>query len=297
MSREGLSLTTRLLRLSSKADSAMGMLRAPLIMRRLERRNRSSTAPVTGTAPAVVSLTTYGGRLQRVHLVVESIAAGRVRPQRLLLWLDEDTDPGTLPVQLERLRDRGLEIRFTRDLGPYKKFYPALGELAPDQFLVTADDDVLYPQHWLARLIAAATATPSQVHCFRSREARFDNDGFAAYGTWPLNYSTTPSFRHFPTGVSGVIYPPRMTSALRERGDAFLATAPRADDIWLHHTAVRTGLRVHQLSRLPRHFPELPGSQSVSLFSSNLRQGGNDPQLAATYTAEDIALIRAEPDG
>ncbi len=287
-----LSLGARFWRLASTAESALGMLRAPGLVRRFARRNRSSTSPVTGTEPVVVSLTTYGARLAKVHLTIESIAAGQVRPRRLILWVDDESTATDPPEELRRLRDRGLEVRATRDLGPYKKFYPTLALREPGESLVTADDDVLYPDWWLKRLVAAHRTAPDAVHCYRAREFTFEGAAMTSYSTWPLCYSTRPGLHHFPTGVSGVLYPPHVLDALTAAGEAFLKTAPRSDDVWLHFTSVSSGASIHQLSRLPRHFPEIPGSQKVSLFATNLRQGGNDPQLQATYTPEVLELIR-----
>ena len=44
--------------------------------RQLERVNRESSRPVVGTAPVVVSLTTFGRRIDSVFAPIESIAAG-----------------------------------------------------------------------------------------------------------------------------------------------------------------------------------------------------------------------------
>ena len=53
-------------------------------------RNRLGRSPVaTGGPGVVVSMTTYGKRVRTVHLAIESIARGAVRPARLILWLDE----------------------------------------------------------------------------------------------------------------------------------------------------------------------------------------------------------------
>ncbi|WP_267207577.1 hypothetical protein [Corynebacterium sp. Marseille-P8863] len=42
------------------------------------------------------------------------------------------------------------------------------------------------------------------------------------------------------TGVDGVLCPPGMAIRLVER-HRFLVVAPRADDVWLNHCALRAG--------------------------------------------------------
>ena len=292
MTRE--PLVDRLLRLRIMAETFLNYPRGRLRARTLSARNRRSSSSVTGHAPLIVSLTSYGGRIDTVHLTIESLAGGSVRPRRLILWLDDAERFATLTPGLRRLQERGLEIRLTENLGPYTKFFPTLAELDDDDLLVTADDDLLYPATWLARLVEAQSTEPDLVHCYRARDIVVEDGTLAPYARWRLSLSTTASFHRFATGVSGVIYPRTVIEALRAAGDAFRQTAPRADDIWLHVMSVTAGARIRQMSRSPRHFPLVPRSQKVTLYSSNLTQGANDPQIAATYPPEVIARIAAD---
>ncbi|HLL61491.1 MAG TPA: glycosyltransferase family A protein [Propionibacteriaceae bacterium] len=267
----------------------------------LRLRNRLSSAPVLGEVPVVVSLTSYGSRIDTVAYAVESIAAGRARPQRLILWLDDPHQYDDRPAALRRLEARGLDVRLTENLGPHKKYFPALPIALDDGVaLATADDDTLYPRYWLARLAEAARRHPQDIHCYRASVVRLDGDRLAPYDRWPRCQDTVGSLARFATGVSGVWYPPAMLAALRHRGTEFLRYVPRADDIWLHWVAVRSGIRVRQLSRLPRHFPYIPGTQTQTLVQENVAGGGNDRLLAGLYEASDIATLAgalAEEDG
>jgi hypothetical protein len=258
-------------------------------------RNRVTRRRVTGDANVVVSLTTHGARLRTVHLVIESICAGTVRPARLVLWLNGDAATTVLPAGLVDLRGRGLEIRFVPNYGPHTKYYPyvALSDDAPVA-LATADDDMLYPRYWLERLVAAHAAEPGLVHCYRARRVKLDGERIAPYMAWDFDRSGTASYLNFATGVSGVIYPPAMVRALRAAGEAFRACCPKADDVWLHATALRCGLRIKQLGRHEMHFDALPDTQENSLFHSNLLGSGNDDQIAATYRAADIRMLLAD---
>lgn len=269
---------------------------APARARRLERLNETSDRPVTGDAPVVVSLTTYGARFSTVHLTIESIAQGRRRPRRLVLWLDDQRLLDAPTPGLQRLVARGLEIRMARNDGPHTKYVPLLSDadLGAQDVVVTADDDVLYPRGWLAALESAARRDPGSVHCYRAYRVRTRTDGtLAPYRTWRPCLSAEPRFDSFATGVSGVAYPPRMIEALRAAGTRFRECAPHADDVWLHAVAVETGVRVRQLARQPRHFPVLPGSQESGLRNANVTGDGNDPQIRATYSADALRRLGA----
>lgn len=49
---------------------------------------------------------------------------------------------------------------------------------------------------------------------------------------------------------------------------------------------------MQQVAARSANFPLVPGSQRVRLSRVNLA-GGNDVQIAATYSAEDVSLLRA----
>ncbi len=254
-----------------------------------------SRRSLVGSGPAV-SLTSYGARIADVHLTIESIARGSLKPSALFLWLDDPDVVSNPPRPLRRLIRRGLSLRLCTDYGPHKKYYPyLLLDPVPGGPLVTADDDVLYPPRWLAGLADARATAPDLIHCYRARRVTFDGDRFAPYLDWPRSHNSAASPLNFSTGVSGAIYPPEFLQVLRELGDAFLATCPRADDVWLHRTAVEFGFDVHQILDADEHehFPVIPGSQELTLMTPNVLKGENDRQIEATYTPANIARLRA----
>lgn len=264
---------------------------------RLHVANHVSVQSVVCPDGPVVSLTTFGDRMRQVYLTIESIAEGETLPGRLILSLDENSE-APVPRSLRRLLRRGLEIQRVRDYGPHKKYYSYL-ETASDLRapLVTADDDVLYPRAWLSQLMGSYETNPSDISCHRASRISLSVDGFAPYATWKLCNGTVPSILNFATGVSGVLYPPGFQRVLKAEGTAFLQVAPRADDIWLHKMAVREGYAVRQVNSTSRHFDEIRRSETSALLTENVLQGGNDRQILATYSAEDIAKLRREEVG
>ena len=127
---------------------------------------------------------------------------------------------------------------------------------------------------------------------YRAHRIVLDADGIAPYKKWRPARSSQPSHLNFATGVDGVRYPREMVRYVAGRGTEFLDLTPRADDVWLNHCALRAGFPVQQVTARSANFPLVPGSQRVRLSRVNL-SGGNDVQIAATYTAEDVAKLRA----
>jgi hypothetical protein len=260
----------------------------------LKAINARSSRSVLGSADVVVSLTTFGPRLESVAYTIESIAAGRVRPARLVLWLDDPGAFATRPASLRRLEARGLEVGLTENYGPHTKYFPALtGAIADDLPIVTADDDILYPRSWLAGLLTAAEQHPGVVNCYRASVVALRADRVASYGDWPRCTDTETSLARFGTGVSGVHYPVTMLHELQRRGTDFVERCLKADDIWLHWVALRAGIPVRQIAPKARHFPLLPGTQEQSLMADNVMLGRNDDYVADLYESADVAALAA----
>jgi hypothetical protein len=261
----------------------------------LRSQNRFSKRSVIAAGGPVVSLTTYGVRIQSVYLAIESIAAAPFLPSRFILWLDDSGAFHKLPNTLKRLQARGLEVRLTDNLGPHTKYYPTLGVMEDlSQPLVIADDDQLYTRDWLSRLMGAYRENPGVVNCSRAHVIQLLENRIAPYMTWKACASDKPSMLHFATGVSGIALPPALLQQLKNSGTQFRSLCPAADDIWLHVNALRAGLQTRQIRPWPRNFPVIPGTQEQTLMQANVHNSQNDVQIARTYTSQDIATLQQE---
>lgn len=263
----------------------------------LELRNRFSRRPViSASGTAVVTMTTHGRRAARAYLALEAIGRGSSRPVRLVLWIDEEPLFARLPRSLRRLQRRGLEVRLVPDYGVHAKYFPALpAGPEPDVPLVTADDDTLYPREWLAALTAAHRAHPADVIAYRAHRMAVEDGRITPYATWTPAMGVDASASFLGTSVSGQLLPPALQRALRERGEGFRASSPSNDDVWIHAVALDAGLQVRLVDGQSRAFPFVPRTQDTGLYLTNYWDGGNDRQVAATYSARAVeAIARAQ---
>ena len=253
-------------------------------------------ASTVGEGDTVISLTTYGKRLSTAVYAIASLLVGTVRLP-VILWLDAEDFNGPWPPRLKRLVQRGLDVRCSDGkYGPHTKYYGTFQEFAGKGVrVITVDDDMMYPRWFVEKLLNAADASPRNVVAYRAHTITMNEAALAPYRLWTATFTTDPSFRHFATGVSGVIYPASMVEFVAARGKEFQGKAPLADDVWLNHCALRSGHRVRQVFPHPREFSIIPMSQRQALVRSNQWGGGNDVQLEATYTDEDIAVLLNEP--
>jgi hypothetical protein len=215
----------------------------------------------------------------------------------LILWIDDKGLFNNLPATILRLQKRGLEVRPSKNYGPHTKYYPYVeSQDGFDTPLVTADDDMFYPSYWLKKLVEANKEYPEIVNCFWGHVMALDENGIRKFQDWKQCDSVIPHFRHHAAGVTGVIYPPAFLKVLKRAGTAFEACCPKADDIWLHAQALRSGYKVRMIfPRLPYlSFRGVPGTQSTALCYENVDGVGNDRQISATYTETDIRLLLAD---
>lgn len=285
------------MKLDSTSCRPLRVLQKAGAISQLNLINRYSSTSIVGTTPITVSLTSYGRRLNIVGYSIESLAQGSCRPNRFILWIDEPGFSLNDYPMLRRLVDRGLEIRRTKNYGPHKKSYPfareSRGNCGP---LATADDDLIYPRGWLARLYRGYVDNPGFFVGLRGYEIGINEQGgLLPYDSWsPLVGATSGSYRNFLTGGAGAVFSPEHLSVLADAGEVFMDACPRADDIWINAMAIRANIRGLHLRSDDLDCLSYPRSQDDALFHSNLSLGKNDLQLQATLTCSDLEKIRGD---
>ena len=260
----------------------------------LKHRNLNSKESVVKPGGPIVSLTTFGERVATVHITLESISMGSLLPSRLILWIDNREIFDNRPAELRRLEARGLEVLLTENYGPHTKYFPFL--LSERDFslpMVTADDDVIYSNWWLKGLMASFLQNDVVLNCYRAHRIRLNGLKLAPYSEWNGCQTSVPSVLNFATGVSGCVYPPALLEQLKLAGDGFRSLCPKADDVWLNVIALRCGFAVRQIRSLPLRFPLIEGTQAAGLWNSNVILSQNDSQIDATYTPQDLAILRS----
>ncbi|MCI1030794.1 glycosyltransferase family 2 protein [Raoultella terrigena] len=266
------------------------------LVRKFNKINLNSNSKLSEgnvASDVVVSLTTHGERIASVYITIESILNGKLKPGRLILWLDSEDAFNNLSPELVRLKCRGVEVKLSKNFGPHTKYYPYIIENDFYEYLITADDDIIYPSYWLVSLYEAAVSSSSNnIICHRAHNILFDDDKkFLPYNSWSACTSTDASIGFFATGVSGVIYPKRFQQCLFAAGDVFLNVCPKADDVWLHYISLREGFKIKQLTRKSVHFMTVDNTQHLGLMNSNVDMSQNDIQINKTYTRNDMLKV------
>jgi len=195
--------------------------------------------------PLVVSLTSYPERFKDLEISIYSVLNQTIKPDKIILWLsDEACSISSLPYEITRYIKNGLEIRFVKDIKSYTKVIYALKEF-PKSVIVTADDDVYYPEDWLEKLYHSYAANPEDINVHRAHRVLTESGRIMPYEKWDKHVEEESArFDNFLTGVGGVLYPPEcfIKEVLRE--DVFLKQAPYADDVWFWVMALISGRKI-----------------------------------------------------
>lgn len=250
----------------------------------------------------VVSLTSFPARIHLVHYAIHSLLKQSLKPTRIVLWLADSQFPGkenALPLALLALKPLGLEIRWCEDIKSFKKLIPSQQEW-PEAIMVTVDDDMYYPRHWLRSLYQTWLHHEGDIIAGGIHPIALDSNGHPChYAEWGWNPPNSfPSFQNVQVGAYGVLYPPHCLHPDVLDCKACIRISPSSDDFWFWAHAVRAGTRVRLV---PNGFRQPPiglpdGTATPSLYSANGR-GGNDACMANLLRAypELLSLLAAEP--
>ncbi len=217
----------------------------------------------------IVSLTSFPERMYDIHYCLYSLLNQRLKPDLVVLWLAEEEFPNgeyDIPSEVLKLKQYGLEIRFCENLMSFKKLIPSLIEF-PDDIIVTADDDVYYPEDWLELLYGGHTAYPEAIISHRARIIKFDEDyEVEKYYKWTLiNENTLPSSYYLFTGSGGVLYPPNSLNQEIFNKEKYLNEYGTTDDIWFWAMAVLNNTKIKTIKNDYNDFAPINPARLMNL--------------------------------
>lgn len=277
------------LKIKRKKTNSLLHINKNKLTKEMQKNTRHGLSEHDRNPQLIVSLTSFPQRMKDIHYCLHSLLCQTLKPNKLILWLAEEQFPNKekdLPKKVLKLKQRGLSIEWCKDTKSYKKLIPALKKY-PDDIIVTADDDIYYPNDWLEKLYNAYLDDNQSIHSHRVHRITFDFDkNINSYTKWEqcIKYQNK-SFLNFSTGSGGILYPPHCLYKDILDETLFLKLVPNADDIWFWAMAVLNGTQTHivknNMEELVYINPEreLGLTNEITLFKKNGIDGGNDTQI------------------
>lgn len=250
----------------------------------------------------VVSMTTYPARISKVWITVASLLQQTRKPYKVILWLAKEQFPDKrVPVILKKFEKRGLEIRFCDDLKPHKKYYYAVKEY-PDFYIITADDDILYPEDHIERLWEGHEKYPDAVICHWSHWIELDGqEKFISYDDWPDKGENEPSYATLAVGCNGILYPPGSLPIETFHQQKIKEYALYTDDLWLKCMEILNGRKTVNCNETVMIYFNLISTQKSGLWKNNTGSGNNNNriwnQLMELYPEVKKRLIEEKRHG
>lgn len=237
----------------------------------------------------IVSLTSYGRRVHKiVYYTLISMLKQSLAPNRIILWLSADEwSEETIPQRLKNLEKYGVEYRFCQDIRSYTKLIPTL-KIAPQDAIVTVDDDIIYSKNLLRTLNKEHEKFPDRICCTYAVCLTLSEEGTPTpYQTWKkAKYLEEKEERIlFPLGVGGILYPPQSLHEDVFCQECFGNICPNADDIWFWAMARMKGTKHRVTPRKTRQYSFDALYQffhkGSALTQENRKRGMNDVQLCS----------------
>ena len=240
----------------------------------------------------IVSLTTFGRRLDSVPITIESLMQQTLKANKIVLWLDERLQGEEIPLSLQNQEKRGLEIRYCKDIRAYKKLVPSL-RAYPEDAILTVDDDVIYPYNLIERFVREHRLDPHLILCSKHHRMKVGTDGrLASYKEWEKGSPILDaSIMNFPTGVGGVLYPPHSLDPEVLNEKVFMEICSSNDDIWFKAMGMKKGTfskRISSHSANGIDYIEDSEVQDIGLFHRNVVQNYNDEQIKSVFTRYNL---------
>lgn len=232
----------------------------------------------------IVSLTSFPARIHSVNYVIECILRQTVVPDKILLYLSKSQFANEeLPNKLLSLKKRGVDIIFVDDdIRPHKKYYYAFKEY-PNDIIITVDDDIFYPTRIIENLLRLSKEHPGSICCNRACFYSFKEDKLLPYSEWPIGNDSPFDLKGYnilPTGMGGVLYPPRSVNSNVYDIITIKENCINADDLWLNLNS-RINDTIAVLSRMKFGFIPILSTLSSALSLNNAINGNaNDKQIA-----------------
>ena len=253
---------------------------------------------VTTHNKIIASLTTYGNRINTVHITITSLLEQEKKADKVLLWLAEDEfNFENIPEQLKKLHDKNLiEIKFCKDMKSYKKLIPTL-DLYKDEIIITFDDDMVYDKRLIQKLYEEHLRYPQTIICGRGHKMLFDkNNKLISYNNWIIDSDDfIESYDILPTGVCGVLYPPNCFYKDIQNEELFISLAPNADDIWFKAMTLLNNRKSKILNQIQKEFSKqtlIEKTQENALYFQNVKQGLNDIYLKKVFYHYNIKKFK-----
>ena len=223
-----------------------------------------------------VSLTSFPARIEYAWIAIETLMRQRFKPDQIILWLASSQFPDEkIPESLERLKEKGLTVRFCDDLRSHKKYYYVFQEY-PDDHIVIVDDDMFYPLDMISKLVRLHKRYPQDIVC---TSAQIIAPAITSSPTEWIPTQNTGDYCHKirvqAFSGAGSLFPCHWYSQELFDLEKIKKLAWTADDLWLKTISIINHVKTTKIKKFRAFNVEIDIPHNQTLFSVNKGSGDN----------------------
>lgn len=244
----------------------------------------------------ILSVKTYNKRYGGVPEVLKSLVLQTVKPDKIIVWLDNKCDDNLATEEMLEYEKYGVSFQYTTlDIKPHGKYFYAMQEY-PDDIIITVDDDLIYPPNLIKKLLNEHIKYPEAICAWRVHAMTLKNERIAPYDEWiyEARHIKEPSYQLLATGGAGALYPPHLlpmeTYNVKNIKDYCLS----ADDIWMKVMEMKNNIPVVWVKNYIVMPPIVRESQQEALSMNNVINGQNDIYLESLQRVYPDVFARME---
>jgi hypothetical protein len=237
----------------------------------------------------IISLTILPSRIDSAQDCINSLLNQKGKWDFIQVWIPRNCrrdkkEVNEIPSYL--INDK-IKIGFTDDMGPITKIYPTLQKYFDNKELniITADDDVIYPDNWVKNLVKFSNKNPNNVICYRGRN--FQDKRILKYMYTTLitcNSIEQMTKVSIVTGTWGALYKPKFFT--EEFFDVDLDTPFfYVDDIWISGQLLKNNIDAYVI---PNYKPIIPTKNADNLSLWEINRKGNNNDYGINYFKEEF---------
>ncbi len=242
----------------------------------------------------IVSMATYNKRYDTIYYALKSLLLQSVRPDKIIVWLDMESEENHITKEMLDLEKYGIEYRYTTlELRSHKKYFWAMQEY-PDDIIITVDDDAFYSPNMISSLMKSYRKYPNAVSARRVHLITTANNQISSYSKWKIEYKKLKKPSHFlcAIGCGGILYPPHLLTPEVFNHENIKQLCPNADDLWLKTMELLSDVKVVWKPCFIVRPRAIDGSQEVGLKLLNVYGNGeNDLYIKNLRSAYPRAFI------
>ena len=196
----------------------------------------------------LISCTTTQERVDKLFYTIESLKYQNKKPDKIIVNLSKEPylkDSGIEKIPVWLSENAKVVVNFVKNTGPYRKLLPVFDMANDDDMIITIDDDVIYHEEWLNKLVTAGEKKRNAIVCGKARVMKKNFFGkWQSYSRWNQLETMEEGHNILPIGCAGILYRKNLIDKEFINNKKFLLLAPTCDDLWFRMASIRMGIEV-----------------------------------------------------